>query len=54
MVGNLKSVDVYPHIVMDKLSKEFSEGRIASLFHSPPFLNFRISPLGVVPKKEPH
>lgn len=32
--------------------KELSANRIAGPFISPPFINFRVSPLGLVPKKE--
>ncbi len=34
-----------------KLHKELEAGRIAGPFGGPPFPNFRVSPLGLVPKK---
>ena len=36
-----------------KLSKELAASRIAWPFRSPPFPSFRVSPLGVLPKKVP-
>ena len=36
-----------------KLRKECDAGRIVGPFRTPPFANFRTSPLGVVPKKDP-
>ena len=50
---NLKSAREQPHIVTAKLDKELAAGRIAGPFPSPPFSNFRCSPLGIVPKKDP-
>ena len=42
-----------PTSVNDKLSKELAAGRIVGPFDSPPFETFRVSPLGIVPKKLP-
>ena len=42
-----------PTSVNDKLSKELAGGRIVGPFDSPPFETFRVSPLGIVPKKLP-
>ena len=50
---NLKSALENPQIVSLKLQKELEAGRIAGPFTSPPFKNFRCSPLGIVPKKVP-
>ena len=50
---NLKSVLEQPHIVISKLNKEREAGRIVGPFALPPFPNFRSSPLGIVPKKDP-
>lgn len=50
---NLKSAVEMPHIVDQKLKKELDSGRIAGPFDEPPFNNFHLSPLGVLPKKEP-
>lgn len=41
-----------PDVVWKKLQNELAEGRIAGPFTSPPFMKFRIAPLGLVPKKE--
>ena len=50
---NLKSAMDNPTSVNDKLSKELAAGRIVGPFDSPPFETFRVSPLGLVPKKLP-
>ena len=50
---NLKSVLAQPEIARMKLRKECDAGRIVGPFKTPPFANFRTSPLGVVPKKDP-
>ena len=50
---NLKSAIENPMIVSEKISKEISAGRVAGPFAEPPFENFRTSPIGLVPKKEP-
>ncbi|KAM4034613.1 LOW QUALITY PROTEIN: uncharacterized protein ACNLHF_021274 [Anomaloglossus baeobatrachus] len=50
---NLKSATEFHHVLLQKLESELSEGRIRGPFSSPPFFNLRVSPLGVVPKKEP-
>ena len=36
-----------------KISKDLAAGCLAGPFDTPPFRNFRVSPLGVVPKKAP-
>ena len=51
--SNLKSALAQPHVVSAKLEKERAAGRIAGPFSSPPFPDFRCSPLGIVPKKDP-
>ena len=50
---NLKSALEQPQIVVSKLNKERDAGRIVGPFSKPPFHNFRCSPLGIVPKKDP-
>lgn len=50
---NLQSALEQPHIVISKLNKELEAGRIAGPFAIPPFPNFRCSPLGIAPKKDP-
>ncbi len=50
---NLASAYEHPEIVSAKLDKELIANRIAGPFQEPPFPNFRVSPLGVVPKKTP-
>ena len=52
-VKNLLSARLKPGVVDVKLAKELEAGRIAGPFTLPPFARFRISPLGVVPKKSP-
>lgn len=49
LVRNLCSARIYPDIVQDKISKEVNEGRVAGPFCRPPFVNFRLSPLVIVP-----
>jgi hypothetical protein len=51
LANNLISAQQNPEIVSAKLSKELAAGRLAGLFDCPPFPKFRVSPLGVVPKK---
>ncbi|KAM4023858.1 uncharacterized protein ACNLHF_024804 [Anomaloglossus baeobatrachus] len=51
---NLKSAVQYPQVVADKIAKEVALGRVMGPFSSPPFSNLRVSPIGVVPKKEPN
>ena len=51
--SNLKRILAQPEIARMKLRKECDAGRIVGPFKTPPFANFRRSPLGVVPKKDP-
>ncbi|XP_044169830.1 uncharacterized protein LOC122953893 [Acropora millepora] len=48
---NLLSAIQNPDAVDAKLDKEIAAHRIAGPYSSPPFPQFRISPLGLVPKK---
>ena len=48
---NLKSAKDNPTSVTEKLSKELTAGRIVGPFDVPPFDPFRVSPLGIIPKK---
>ena len=48
---NLLSAIQNPKVVSAKLSKELDAHTLAGPFSSPPLLIFRISPLGLVPKK---
>ena len=50
---NLTSALDNPEIVDMKLGKELAAHRLAGPFSSPPFDSFRVSPLGLVPKKTP-
>lgn len=50
---NLKSAMDNPTSVNVKMSKELTAGRIVGPFDEPPFETFRVSPLGIVPKKLP-
>ena len=51
--NNLISATENPDVVDAKISKELKAGRLAGPFRTRPFYPFRISPLGVVPKKTP-
>lgn len=48
---NLKSARENPHIIREKLLKEISLGRMAGPFRLPPLPNLRVSPIGLVKKK---
>lgn len=50
---NLLSARQIPDVVDRKLAKELSLGRIVGPYDRPPFANFNVSPIGVVPKKVP-
>ncbi|XP_032231780.2 uncharacterized protein LOC116614660 [Nematostella vectensis] len=50
---NLLSASEHPEIVDAKVFKELEAHRLAGPFAIPPFSPFRVSPLGVVPKKTP-
>ncbi|XP_069131881.1 uncharacterized protein [Argopecten irradians] len=51
---NLKSALDHPLILRQKIDKEIQLGRVQSPFSTPPFPNLQVSPLGLVPKKEPN
>ena len=52
--NNLLSATQYPGIIESKIVKELAAGRIIGPLSSPPAINkYRVSPLGVVPKKKP-
>ena len=48
---NLKSASQNPDLVSIKIQKEVSAGRIAGPFSTSPYEAYRVSPLGLVPKK---
>ena len=50
---DLKSALDQPVVTHAKLRKECDAGRIVGPFTALPFPNFRCSPLGIVPKKDP-
>lgn len=50
---NLRSARELPAVVRAKAEKERALGRVAGPFLRPPLENFIVSPLGIVPKKEP-
>ena len=50
---NLRSALNNPGAVDSKLHQELEAGRLAGPFRLPPFPKFRVSPLGLVPKKQP-
>ena len=51
MSTNLKSAKENIDILQTKIDREIAAGRVAGPFHTPPFENFRVSPLGLVPKR---
>ncbi|XP_067322974.1 uncharacterized protein [Anolis sagrei] len=51
LAANLKSVKGLESIVEQKINKEVREGRVLGPFVGPPTPQFRVSPLGIVPKK---
>ena len=51
-VKNLSSAYENPEVVNKYLNSEIDSSRIIGPFDRPPFSNFQINPLGVVPKKE--
>ncbi|XP_072286680.1 uncharacterized protein [Pyxicephalus adspersus] len=53
-VRNLKSTLARPSVVTAKLAKEVELGRMGGPFAKPPIEGLVVSPLGVVPKKEPN
>ena len=48
---NLHTAHADPTIVSSNLATEVSLGRVAGPFDNPPFPNFQVSPIGLVPKK---
>lgn len=50
--NNLVSVHDHPNEVKEKIDKEISLGRIAGPFDTEPLFNLRLSPIGVVAKKD--
>ena len=48
---NLVSALQNPDIISDNLAQEVALGRTAGPFDAPPFPNFQVSPIGLVPKK---
>ncbi|MCV6574815.1 MAG: hypothetical protein OIF58_03680, partial [Cohaesibacter sp.] len=48
---NLPSANQHPSLIEGNLLHEVQLGRMAGPFESPPFKNFQIHPLGLVPKK---
>lgn len=51
--NNLPSFEKNKSVGLQKISQELCTGRIAGPFSSPPFTNIQVSPLGIVPKKNP-
>ena len=48
---NLPTASLNPEVVTSNLADEVAKGRTAGPFPSPPFENFQVSPIGLVPKK---
>ena len=54
VVHNLKSSEEFSEVIDRKIAKELALGRIMGPYDAPPpYSNYRVSPLGVVPKKAP-
>ena len=53
LARNLKSAFQHPDQVILKLNKELQSGRLAGPFSTPPLKDFVVSPIGLMPKKEP-
>jgi hypothetical protein len=47
---NLPTALAQPDIISSNLAHEISLGRVAGPFDNPPFPNFQVSPIGLVPK----
>ena len=54
LARNLKSAETNPAPISSNLITELKSNRMAGPFVEPPLPNFRTSPIGVVPKKEPN
>jgi hypothetical protein len=52
MAKNSRTVFQRPNLVRQNIDKELSMGRIADPFINPPFPTFRVSPIGLVQKKD--
>ena len=50
---NLKSAEEHPDVMVAYVEKQVKLGHISGPYLTPPFSNFRSSPLGVVPEKTP-
>ena len=50
---NLKSCQDFPDIVLQKITSEINAGRVKGPFSHPPFITFKVSPISLVPKKNP-
>ena len=48
---NLLSARKLPHILKEKIIFELKAKRVVGPFYEPPFQDFTVSPLGLVPKK---
>ena len=49
--NNLPTAFLNPEVVTANLNDEVSKGRTMGPFSTPPFTNFQVSPIGLVPKK---
>lgn len=50
---NVPSFGNHKSIALQKIVQKLHSGRVAGPFASPPFINLQVSPLGMVPKKNP-
>ena len=51
--NNLKSVNEHLELVKEKITKKVEAGLVAGPFKNRPISTLRVSPLGVIPKKQP-
>ena len=48
---NLPTANANPQLIAQNIATEVARGRMAGPFDTPPFPNFQVSPLGIIPKK---
>ena len=53
-LNNLTTAFLNPEVVSANLNEEVSKRRTVGPFPTPPFKNFQVSPIGLVPKKKKH
>ena len=51
--NNLKSINEHLELVKEKIAKKVASGLVAGPFKTRPISTLRVSPLGIIPKKQP-